>query len=147
MAESNETRGLSCSVCYNHFKSDEVQFVPRNLNCGHTYCTGKNLSNFLYDCFAHLWSDWDYLCSANRAKFDKQRINAHREFSSLLLPLCDICGYFCVHIIFAEPKTLNRLLVVKDSELLLTRSDFSHMFVCCKQRDAKKRSQRKDHLI
>lgn len=40
MAESNETRGLSCSVCYNHFKSDEVQFVPRNLNCGHTYCTG-----------------------------------------------------------------------------------------------------------
>ena len=35
-----ELRGLSCSVCYNDFKSDEVQFVPRNLICGHTYCTG-----------------------------------------------------------------------------------------------------------
>lgn len=27
-------------MCYNDFKSDEVQFVPRNLICGHTYCTG-----------------------------------------------------------------------------------------------------------
>ena len=33
-------RGLSCSVCYNNFKSDEIQYVPRNLICGHTYCTG-----------------------------------------------------------------------------------------------------------
>ena len=103
MAESNETRGLSCSVCYNHFKSDEVQFVPRNLNCGHTYCTGKTLNNFLYVCFAHhiYGTTGIYLCSANRAKFDKIRINIMhtRSFISLLLPLCDISGYFCVHII------------------------------------------------
>ncbi|XP_068701525.1 uncharacterized protein [Montipora foliosa] len=41
MAEgSRDARGLSCAVCYNNFKSDEIQFVPRNLICGHTYCTG-----------------------------------------------------------------------------------------------------------
>lgn len=41
-----DARGLSCSVCYNNFKSDEVLYVPRNLICGHTYCTGNYFRHF-----------------------------------------------------------------------------------------------------
>lgn len=38
--EMEESRGLCCSVCYNAFTSIDDQSVPRNLNCGHTFCTG-----------------------------------------------------------------------------------------------------------
>ncbi len=33
-----EIRGLSCQICYQSF-AREGEHVPRNLQCGHTYCT------------------------------------------------------------------------------------------------------------
>nr|XP_006824940.1 PREDICTED: E3 ubiquitin-protein ligase TRIM23-like [Saccoglossus kowalevskii] len=33
-----EPRGYYCSICYHGYKRDG-QYVPRNLNCGHTFCT------------------------------------------------------------------------------------------------------------
>ena len=33
-----EIRGLSCQICYQNF-SREGEHVPRNLQCGHSYCT------------------------------------------------------------------------------------------------------------
>ena len=39
MAEDSP-RGLCCSVCYNAFKTDDENLVPRVLKCGHTYCSG-----------------------------------------------------------------------------------------------------------
>ncbi|XP_048589271.1 uncharacterized protein LOC5506775 isoform X2 [Nematostella vectensis] len=36
----DDLRGMCCSVCYNPFHATESQAIPRNLNCGHTYCTG-----------------------------------------------------------------------------------------------------------
>ena len=37
-SSQEEIRGLSCQICYQSF-SREGEQVPRNLQCGHTYCT------------------------------------------------------------------------------------------------------------
>ena len=39
--------GMECSLCMEVFE-DEGPMVPRNLQCGHTYCTGK-LIGTLYE--------------------------------------------------------------------------------------------------
>lgn len=33
-------RNAYCVICFTKFTSKRPEFIPRNLNCGHSYCTG-----------------------------------------------------------------------------------------------------------
>ena len=32
---------VQCSLCYNDYSEDNPKLIPRNLSCGHTYCTSE----------------------------------------------------------------------------------------------------------
>jgi len=42
---------VQCSLCYNDYSEDNPKLVPRNLSCGHTYCTGEGVA-VVCCCFA-----------------------------------------------------------------------------------------------
>lgn len=43
--EGNEVIG-ECFICYNAFDEESEEMTPRNLQCGHAYCTGNYAYNY-----------------------------------------------------------------------------------------------------
>ena len=38
------SNGPICPVCFRDYSDSEANLIPRILQCGHTYCTGKRTS-------------------------------------------------------------------------------------------------------